>query len=334
MGKRGVLAVVGATGLIGSEVVSVLGERGAGLYDDVRLFASENSQGEVYKVGEDEVEVELIDADSFAGVDVVVFALRPELVEQYVPMAIDAGASIIDTSGRFATRAGWEYALPGAIGQTKRRGKYVSLPTSPASEIAILVNKIEPLGNIVRVLASTYHSVATAGKYALDELWNQTVSVCNQKEIESEVFAHQIAFNCHPSIDVIDDSGNSREENRICSEVKGVLNKPALPIAVTAVRVPVFHGVGVSLNITFDHPVSVEDFIAVVSQINGFKVDGAEVTMPIDVAGSSNVSISRVRKDPSNPNALNLWMIADGLRRAAENVVDLLIERVTESNEV
>lgn len=334
MGKRGVLAVVGATGLIGSEVVSVLGERGAGLYDDVRLFGSENSQGEVYKVGDDEVEVELIDADSFAGVDVVVFALRPELVEQYVPMAMDAGASIIDTSGKFATQPGWEYALPGAIGQTKRRGKYVSLPTSPASEIAILINKADKLGKIERVLASTYHSVATAGKYALDELWNQTVSLCNQKEIESEVFAHQIAFNCHPTIDVIDDSGNSREENRICSEIRGVLKKPDLPISVTAVRVPVFHGVGVSLNLSFDREVAVQDFIALVSQINGFKVEGAELTMPLDVAGSSNVLVSRVRKDSSNKNSLNLWLIADGLRRAAENVVDLLIERVTESNEV
>lgn len=334
MAKRGVLAVVGATGLIGSEVVSVLGERGAGLFDEVRLFASENSQGEVYKVGDDEVEVELIETDSFAGVDVVVFALRPELVDQFVPMAVDAGATVIDTSGKFATQPGWEYALPGAIGQTKKRGKYVALPTSPASEIAIVLNKIEVLGKVERVIASTYHSVATAGKYALDELWNQTVSLCNQKEIESEVFAHQIAFNCHPTIDVIDTEGSSREENRICSEIKGVLKKPSLPISVTAVRVPVFHGVGVSLNITFDKPIGTDDFARVVSKIEGFKVDGAEATMPLDVAGSSGVFVSRIRRDQSSPNGINLWLIADGLRRAAENVVDLLIERVTESNEV
>lgn len=334
MEKGGVVAVVGATGLIGSEVVSVLGERGGRLFSEIKLFASENSQGEVYKVGDDEIEVELISADSFAGVDVVIFALRPELVEQFVPMAMDAGASIIDTSGRFGPRPGWEYALPGAIGQTRRRGKYVSLPTSPASELAILINKSAALGKINRVLVSTYHSVATAGKYALDELWNQTVSLCNQKEIETEVFAHQIAFNCHPTIDVIDDAGNSREENRIIAEVKGVLQQSELPIAVTAVRIPVFHGVAASVNLTFDDVVEPEKFATLISSIPGFKVDGPEATMSLDVAGSSEVFVGRIRRDTSSKFGVNFWIVADGLRRAAENVVDLLAERLTESNEV
>lgn len=332
MKKEPNIAIVGATGLVGSEIVVAIEDLKIP-YGAVRLFASKESAGEVYKIGEDESVVEVLNENSFNGIDIAIFAVNPALSEKYIPIAREAGAVCIDNTGRFALQDGIPLVVP-EVNLSKLPGDVgiVSCPCSPASQIAPVLHAIEELAGIKRVVLSTYQSVSGAGKDALDELWEQTLAIFNQTEIEKEAFQHQIAFNCIPQIDLVNDEGDSKEEVRIVQETRKVLGLPELKISVTAVRVPVLYAHAESVNVETVKELTPSQLINKLSTIEGLRVypESSEYPMQLSSVGTDAVHVGRLRKDTSVEHGLNMWVVADNVRKGAALNSVLILKHLIE----
>lgn len=321
-----VVAIVGATGLVGSEMLVCLDQAQLGCRA-VRLFASEDSVGEMYEVGGEEVIVELLDEGSFKGVDIALFATSNELSKKFVPIAADAGAVVIDNSSAFRLAPGVPLIVPEVnshlLGEDTR---IIANPNCSTIQLAPILHAIHKAAGLKRVVVTTFQSVSGAGKAALDELWSQTLAIFNQQPLTQEVFPHQIAFNCIPQIDVFTDDGYTKEEHKIIAESRKILDLPGLRITATAVRVPVFHSHAESVNVETERPLSVETFMGICSDVPGVTLhrDDADYPLQIDVANSDDIHVGRVRADCSVPHGLDLWIVADNVRKgAALNAVQI-----------
>jgi len=249
MEKNPVIAIVGATGLVGNEVLVCL-EESKIEFGDLRLLASSDSEGEVYSCRDSEYRVDQLEDEAFEGVDVALFALGADLSAHYGPIASAAGALVIDSSSHYRS----EEDIPLIVSEVNfdlltPKDRIIACPNPSTVLLSPLLNAVEKEAGLKRVIVSAYEAVSSAGKDALDELWSQTLAIFNQREIVNEAFQHQIAFNCIPQVDVIRGDGSTKEEFRIVSETRKVLKLPELRMAVTAVRVPVFHSHGYSVNI-------------------------------------------------------------------------------------
>ena len=244
------IAIVGSTGVIGSEILSVINDKQLSL-GDVRLLASENSEGEVYDVLGDEVKVETLEEDEdFSDDNIVIFAVKADLAEQYIPKALETGAKVIDVSSFYRLKPESFLAARGFnVDQINKDTKLVSSPNVVTLQLVPFLKTVSDSYGIKRVSVTVLQSVATAGKAALDELWDQTMAVFRQSEIVCESFQHQIAFNCFPQIGVFMKNGYTSEEISIADEVRRLLEMPKLPVSVTAVRIPIFHGSSLSVNV-------------------------------------------------------------------------------------
>lgn len=320
------LAIVGATGLVGAEMINVVNERKFPA-TSVKLLASENSAGEIYNVLGDEVVVEVLNENSFDGVDIALFAASGEIAEKFAPIAAECGCRVIDNSSHFRMKEGIPLVVPEVnLSAIKPTDKIIANPNCSTIQLVPVLNAIKEVAGLKRVVVSTYQSVSGAGKAALDELWNQTIAVCNQKEIVNEAFAHQIAFNLIPQIDLIQSDGYTKEEYKIINESRKILDFPELRITSTAVRVPVFCSHSESVNVETERPLSPEEFIAILNKKEGIEVSGtsSEYPMPVDVAGTDTIFVGRIRKDNSVENGLNFWVVADNIRKgAALNAVQI-----------
>lgn len=326
MMKNPVIAVVGATGLVGSEMTAVLEQRKVP-WGEVRLFASQDSVGEVYRVGADEVEVKALSDDSFAGVDIALFATSNELSRQYVPKAVQAGAYAIDNSSAFRMDEVVPLIVPEVNWSSlKPTDRLIANPNCSTIQLVPVLKLIHEAAGLRRVVVSSYQSVSGAGKAALDELWGQTLSIFNQRDLEIEEFPHQIAFNCIPQIDLIQDNGYTKEESKIINESRKILGLPSLRITATAVRVPVLHSHAESVNIETENPLSPEQCIEILSAGEGLSVSAnpSDYPMQINVTGTDEIHVGRIRRDESVPNGLNMWIVADNIRKgAALNAVQI-----------
>jgi aspartate-semialdehyde dehydrogenase len=330
MKRDATLAVVGATGLVGGEMASCLSERNVA-YKDIRLLASRDSVGEVYTVGGREVMVEELNEESFNGVDYALFATSAELSERFAPIAVAAGARVIDNSSRFRMEEGVPLVVPEVNSDAIGDAKIIANPNCSTIQLVPVLNVVHELYGLRRVVVSTYQSVSGAGKAALDELWSQTLAVCNQKEVQREAFQHQIAFNCIPQIDVLRDDGYTKEELKIIQESRKILGIPDLRITATAVRVPVFHSHAESVNIETERAVSLRELSDALHRAGIVLYPDGEYPMQLDVAGQDPVHVGRLRLDESVPHGVNLWIVADNVRKgAALNAVQIL-ERLLES---
>ncbi|NDC38641.1 MAG: aspartate-semialdehyde dehydrogenase [Proteobacteria bacterium] len=326
MKKNPVLAVVGATGLVGSEMLAVLEQRKVP-WSEIRLFASQDSVGEVYRVGADEVEVKPLSSKCFAGVDISLFATSAELSKEFVPYAIEAGAYAIDNSSHFrmekdtpliVPEVNWSALLPGQ--------RLIANPNCSTIQLVPVLSAIHKVAGLRRVVVSTYQSVSGAGKAALDELWGQTIAVFNQRELEIDQFPHQIAFNCIPQIDLLLESGYTKEEAKIINESRKILGLPDLRITATAVRVPVLHSHAESVNVETERPLSPDQCVKLLQTEQGIMVypEPDEYPLQLDVTGTDEIHVGRIRKDESVPHGLNMWLVADNLRKgAALNAVQI-----------
>jgi aspartate-semialdehyde dehydrogenase len=333
MKKNPVIAVVGATGLVGNEMVAVLDQRKVPAAE-VRLFASKESAGEVYKVGDSEVAVAELGNDSFNGVDIALFATSAELASKYVPIAVEAGAFAIDNSSFFRMDPKVPLVVPEVNGETiEERTRLIANPNCSTIQLVPVLQALHKAAGLKRVVVSTYQSVSGAGKAALDELWEQTLSIFNQKPFESEQFQHQIAFNCIPQIDLLLEDGFTKEEHKIINESRKILGLPDLRITATAVRVPVLYSHAESVNIELERELSVAEATKVLEGTLGVQVypTVGEYPMQIQTAGTDEIHVGRIRKDLSVPHGLSLWIVADNVRKgAALNAVQIaerLIER-------
>ena len=325
LSKTPVVAIVGATGLVGNEMLVVLEERKLPVAE-VRLFASQDSVGEVYKFREDEVSVKLLEDDSFEGVDIALFATSSELSAKFVPLAVKAGAIAIDNSSHFRMSSDVPLVVPEVNFESALGKKIIANPNCSTIQLVPILNEIHKLAGLKHVVVSTYQSVSGAGKAALDELWSQSIAVFNQQEMTHEAFQHQIAFNCIPQIDVFLENGFTKEEYKIINESRKILDIPTLKITATAVRVPVFYGHAESVFVETERTITAEGFMQALGKVPGIVVHYSpeEYPMQLDVAGNDEIHVGRIRNDDSVPHGLSLWIVADNVRKgAALNAVQI-----------
>ncbi|RMG42817.1 MAG: aspartate-semialdehyde dehydrogenase [Candidatus Dadabacteria bacterium] len=321
------VGIAGATGLVGNEMLVVLEQLDVRC-KILRLFASKDSVGELYSFFGDEVEVEELNDDSFEGLDFVLFATSAELSEKYVPLAVEAGAVAIDNSSHFRMHENVPLVVPEVnIEAVTAEDKIIANPNCSTIQLVPLLKVIDELAGLKRVVVSTYQSVSGAGKAALDELWAQTRAVFTQQEMPHDVFHNQIAFNCIPQIDILQDDGYTREEHKIINESRKILSLPDLKITATAVRVPVFHSHAESVNVETREPLTPQVLIESLEKRDCFDVypDFHEYPMQLGVTGSDSIHVGRIRRDLSVANGLDMWIVADNIRKgAALNAVQIL----------
>jgi aspartate-semialdehyde dehydrogenase len=324
------VAVVGATGVVGHEMLSILAEREFPA-DEVFAVASERSAGAEVSFGEDAVlKVKDLDQFDFKGIDIALFSPGAKVSAVHAPRATKAGAVVIDNTSQFRMDPDVPLVVtevnPEAIAQYKKRG-IIANPNCSTIQMVVALKPLHDRARIKRVVVATYQSVSGAGRDAMDELFNQTRSVYVNDPIKKEQFTKQIAFNVIPHIDVFMEDGETKEEWKMAVETRKILD-PDIAVTATCVRVPVFIGHAEAVNVEFEQPISEDEARKLLKAAPGIsvvdhRVDEGYVT-PQESAGEDPVYVSRIRKDPTVPNGLNLWVVADNLRKgAALNAVQI-----------
>jgi aspartate-semialdehyde dehydrogenase len=328
MGYR--VAVVGATGNVGREMLQILAERQFPVSEVIPL-ASERSAGSEISFGEDEVlKVRSLDKFDFKGTDIVLSSAGAKISAAFAPKAAAAGAVIIDNTSHFRMDPDVPLVVPevnpqAIAGYTKKN--IIANPNCSTIQMVVALKPLHDIAKISRVVVSTYQSVSGAGKEGMDELFNQTRGVYMNQSPERTKFTKQIAFNVIPHIDVFMQDGFTKEEWKMTVETKKILD-PNINVVATCVRVPVFISHSEAVTIEFENEMSVEAARAALRSAPGITVvdhraDEGYVT-PLEVAGEDNVYISRIRKDPTVKHGLALWIVGDNLRKgAALNAVQI-----------
>ncbi|HEX9489126.1 MAG TPA: aspartate-semialdehyde dehydrogenase, partial [Stellaceae bacterium] len=298
---------------------------------EVCAVASERSAGGEVSFGEDDVlKVQDLDRFDFKGVDIALFSPGAKVSAVHAPRAVKAGAIVIDNTSQFRMDPDVPLVVaevnPQAIAHYKKRG-IIANPNCSTIQMVVALKPLHDLARIKRVVVATYQSVSGAGREAMDELFNQTRSIYVNDPVKKEHFTKQIAFNAIPHIDVFMDDGSTREEWKMAAETRKILD-PGIAVTATCVRIPVFIGHAEAVNIEFERPISEEQARAALKSAPGISVidhraDEGYVT-PQESAGEDPVYVSRIRKDPTVAHGLNLWVVADNLRKgAALNAVQI-----------
>lgn len=320
MGETLSIGVLGATGVLGSEIVQLLPTSKIG-FSEVSLFASKDSIGEYYRIGEEEVEVEEFRFGDLDGIDIMFVATPYAITRELITEISDLRAQIIDLSGAFSNEECSVLCAPNILKAFDPTKRVYVVPRSYSYSLGLILHAISSTVTFDSVSVQTYHSVANAGKIGLDELWNQTKSVFSQQSVEQEAFVHQIAFNTVPITDVMLQDGKTKEEHGIEQEIKNLLNRPNLELEVMAVRVPVFHGDGAVVTITSEQPLILAEIISALNGTSGIVVHEhfEDCPMPIDIAGESDIHIARMRQFGEGPSKLMFWIVFDGIRAGRVN---------------
>ncbi|MBB4632180.1 aspartate-semialdehyde dehydrogenase [Sphingosinicella soli] len=329
MGYR--VAVVGATGNVGREMLNILAERKFP-FDEIAALASSRSTGDMIALGDTdrELKVRNLEHFDFTGWDIALFAAGSGPTKIYAPKAAAAGCVVIDNSSLYRMEPDVPLIVPevnpDAIdGYTKRN--IIANPNCSTAQMVVALKPLHDAATIKRVVVSTYQSVSGAGKEGMDELFEQTRAIFVNDPKESRRFTKQIAFNVIPHIDAFMEDGSTKEEWKMVVETNKILD-PDIRVTATCVRVPVFVGHSESINIEFERPLSVEQAHEILREAPGIMLvdkreDGGYVT-PVECAGEFATFISRVRKDPTVKHGLNLWCVSDNLRKgAALNAVQI-----------
>ncbi|MEO6027212.1 MAG: aspartate-semialdehyde dehydrogenase [Candidatus Binatia bacterium] len=327
------IAVVGATGAVGSEVLSILEER---LFPvgDLRLFASSRTAGESVDWNGRAVRIDQLDGDGFEGIDIAFFCAGGEVSAEYAPRAADAGAVVIDKSSFFRMDPDVPLVVPevNAEDLVERHRGIIASPNCTTIPIVVALKPIADAVGISRIVASSYQAVSGGGKRGIATLSRETVNILNMRDSadgeDGAVFPRRIAFNCIPQVDAFLEDGSTKEEAKVIAETRRVLHLETLPIAVTCVRVPTFFGHTVALTVELEQPLDAADARLMLREAPGVILCeiGEEMPYPTaaDVGGSDAVYVGRVRNDPSHPHGLQLWVAADNVRKgAALNAVQI-----------
>ncbi|SNR98160.1 MULTISPECIES: aspartate-semialdehyde dehydrogenase [unclassified Azospirillum] len=324
------VAVVGATGNVGREMLQTLADRNFPVSEVVAL-ASERSTGQQVSFGEDQVlKVQDLAKFDFSGTDFVLSSPGAKVSAQFAPRAAAAGACVIDNTSHFRMDPDVPLVVPEVnphhLAGWRKKG-IIANPNCSTIQMVVALKPLHDLAKIKRVVVSTYQSVSGGGKEAMDELFTQTRAIYVNDPVEKKKFTKQIAFNVIPHIDSFIDDGMTKEEWKMVVETKKILD-PAIKVTATAVRVPVFIGHSESVNIEFENPITADEARRALRAAPGIsvvdhRVDEGYVT-PVEIAGEDNVYISRIREDATVENGLNLWIVADNLRKgAALNAVQI-----------
>ncbi|NCC21534.1 MAG: aspartate-semialdehyde dehydrogenase [Alphaproteobacteria bacterium] len=328
MGHR--IAVVGATGNVGREMLQIVKERGFPV-DDVVALASHRSAGREISFGEDDVlKVQDLAKFDFKGTDIVLSSPGASVSAEYSPKAAAAGAVVIDNTSHFRMDPDIPLVVPevnpGAIADYKKKG-IIANPNCSTIQMVVALKPLHDIAKIRRVVVATYQSVSGAGKEAMDELFNQTRGIYMNATPEPSKFTKQIAFNCIPQIDKFMDDHMTKEEWKMVVETKKILD-PKIKVCASCVRVPVFIGHAEMVNVEFEAELTAKQALKAWRDFAGVTVidldsDLGYITQA-ETAGEDDVFVSRVREDATVENGLNFWCVADNLRKgAALNAVQI-----------
>ncbi len=327
------IAIVGATGNVGREMLNILAERRFPVSEVVPI-ASRRSIGVEVSYGDQTLKCRDIEQFDFTGVDFCLLSAGSDVAREWAPKIGKAGAIVIDNSSCWRYDSGVPLIVPEVnadeleryMKQNGRRN-IIANPNCSTAQLVVALKPLHDAARIERVVVSTYQSVSGAGKAAIDELWDQTRGIFVTDAPTPEVFPAQIAFNVIPQIDTFMEDGSTREEWKMVAETKKILD-PDIRLTATCVRVPVFVGHSEAVNLSFAEPLSVEDAREILREAPGCMVidkheDGGYIT-PVDCAGDFATFISRIREDATIENGLNLWVVSDNLRKgAALNTVQI-----------
>ncbi len=322
------VAVVGATGAVGTEMIEILDERKFPI--EVLLpLASSRSVGGTVTFKDEDISVKELTKDSFAGVDIALFSAGTDISREYAPIAAQAGAVVIDNS------AAWRMdpKVPLVVPEVNREdlATHHGIVANPNCSTIQMVMALKPLHDqvrIKRIVVTTFQSVSGTGKDAMEELMEECKDLLSFKEPTPKVYPYQIAFNCVPHIDDFLPSGYTKEEMKLMHETRKIMGDHTIQVTATTVRVPVYVSHSEAVNIETERKLTAREARAILSAAPGVIVfDDPErklYPMPLDVAGKDEVYVGRIREDESIPNGLNVWIVADNLRKgAALNAVQI-----------
>jgi aspartate-semialdehyde dehydrogenase len=330
MSKLFNVAVAGATGAVGNQMLEVLAERNFPI-GELRLLASERSEGKFLEFRGEQLVVQKLGRDSFKGIDIALFSAGGSRSEEFCPIAAASGAVCVDNSS--AWRMDPEVPLvvpevnPADVALYTNKG-IIANPNCSTIQMMVALKPLHDYAKIKRIVVSTYQAVSGTGRNAIEELRIQSGELLNGRPAECKVYPHQIAFNCLPHIDVFLDNGYTKEEMKMVNETRKILGDNSLRVTATTVRVPVFYSHSEAVNIETEKPLSAAKARELLAAAPGVRVvdDVANLLYPtaIDAAGQDLTYVGRIREDESIDNGLNLWVVADNLRKgAATNAVQI-----------
>ncbi|WGF86982.1 aspartate-semialdehyde dehydrogenase [Marinivivus vitaminiproducens] len=330
------VAVVGATGNVGREILNTLAERDFPA-DEVTALASSGSAGREVSFGEDEIlKVQALDDFDFDGVDFGLFSPGASVSAQYAPRAAGAGCVVIDNTSQFRMDEDVPLVVPEVNPealQEFRNRNIIANPNCSTIQMVVALKPLHDLARIKRVVVSTYQSVSGGGREAMDELFEHTKAIFLNDRKEPGLFSKPIPFNVIPQIDKLMDDGSFKEEWKMVHETKKILDA-TIEVSATCVRVPVFVGHAESINVEFEQPFDLDEVRAVLHESPGVVVLDQPEEMgfatPLEVAGEDGVFVSRLRVDPSVPYGLNMWVVSDNLRKGAALNAIQIAERMIE----
>ncbi len=315
------VAIVGATGNVGREMLDILDERKFPA-DKVFALASSRSKGDAIQFGNKELIVEDLSEFDFSNADIALFSAGGKISGEFAPLAAEKNCVVIDNSSRFRMDPDVPLIVPEVNGEAianYEKTKIIANPNCSTIQMVVALKPLHDLVTIKRVVVSSYQSTSGAGKAAMDELFEQIKGIYSNNLIEPKIFQKQISFNVIPQIGPFASSGYTEEEEKMINETKKILDND-IKVSATCVRVPTFIGHAESVNIEFENYISSEEASKVLAEAPGCLVDlddKESYATPIDCAGNDHTYISRIRNDDSVENGLNLWVVSDNLRKGA-----------------
>lgn len=336
MGSQGYrVAILGATGAVGTELLQLLAERQFPV-SELRLLASARSAGQTLLFQREKLTIQAVGPDSFTGIDLVLASAGGSISEKWLPVAVQSGAVCVDNSSAFRMDVTVPLVVPevNATDLDQHQG-IIANPNCTTILMTVALWPLHQVQPIQRIIAATYQSASGAGARAMEEVKNQAQAILNQETPPTEAFPYPLAFNLFPHNTPINDQGYCQEEMKMVNETRKIFHAPDLRISATCVRVPVLRAHSEALNLEFSQPFPVTRACELIAQAPGVKLvedwEKNYFPMPIDATGQDDVLVGRIRQDISHPNGLELWLCGDQIRKGAAlnavQIAEALIER-------
>ncbi len=333
--KKLVVAVAGATGAVGREMLKTLEQRNFPATEVVALASSRSAGSKVPFQG-GELTVQELTEDSFNGVDIAVFSAGGGTSQKFAPHAVKAGCVVVDNSSAWRMDDRCPLVVPEVNPQALENHQgIIANPNCSTIQMVVALQPLHAAAKIKRVVVSTYQAVSGTGQKAIEELDKQVRQMFNMQDPEIKVYPHRIAFNCLPHIDVFLDNDYTKEEMKMVHETVKIMGDPGIKVTATTVRVPVFYGHSEAVNIETEKKLTAQEARVLLSRAPGVQVvdnpSEKMYPMPIDAAGEDEVFVGRIREDESIANGLNMWVVADNIRKGAAlntvQIAEVLIQK-------
>ena len=335
MSKKFVVAVCGATGAVGQEMLKVLEQRDFP-YSECIPLASARSAGKKVTCKGEELTVRELTADSFKGVDIALFSAGGAISKEFAPIAAKSGCVVVDNSAAWRMDDDCPLVVPEVNPHDLDWHKgIIANPNCSTIQMMVVLKPLHDEARIKRVVVSTYQAVSGTGQKAIEELENQVRRLMSGQPVVPNVYPHQIAFNCLPQIDVFQPNGYTKEEMKMVNETVKIMGDPTIKVTATCVRVPVFYGHSESVNIETEQKLTPDDVRALLAKAPGVVVEDytekLAYPMPINAAGEDDTFVGRIREDETIENGINMWIVSDNIRKGAAlntvQIAEALIER-------